>query len=454
MEELRATGRSEAAQIAAAPFRAADTGQNRRAIVHLPHIANLGLLIVGMAAGQGAIFAVQTWLLANGRFELLSWFGTHYSFAIFGIILTDGGTSTILARDMARLSSSQESSDEFWRSFCEIVVFRLSVVMLLGLVAAAYIVTVATDGFSRSYLLCILPGLLLWAGNATGLLDGLKLSGISGVTGSCAYVASAVALALAPNASPETAGLILGGAFSGGYVLTVLAQWMILSRFGWTPRIKQVTSAGLILTFKNGAAMSFQLVPGQIGWRAQLALSAVYLGSETTAVLTYVKQIVNAVTMIVMMVVRVDFPGLVQKVSRTTEPSFRTIAEAQKTTLACAVAFTVGAILVSSLSYIVPQSRFAAAAHALLMFSPTILTTAFSAMMAQGMVALGAYAAVARITTIGAAAGIAASCLLVGPLGLYAILLGELVSHGLGFVLMHIDISRFSRLAGSRFERM
>jgi hypothetical protein len=74
-------------------------------------------------------------------------------------------------------------------------------------------------------------------------------------------------------------------------------------------------------------------------------------------------------------------------------------------------------------------------------------------MMAQGMIALGAYTAVARITAIGAAAGIAASCLLIGPLGLYAILVGELVSHILGFVLMHIDISRFSRLTGSRFER-
>lgn len=414
---------------------------------------NLGLLIAGMAIGQGAIFAVQTWLLANGRFELLSWFGTHYSFAIFGIILTDGGTSTILARDMARLSGSRDSSDEFWRLFCEIVVFRLSVVMLLGLAAAVYVVTVATDGFSRSYLLCILPGLLFWAGNATGLLDGLKLSGIGGITGSLAYVASAAALAVAPDASPETAGLILGGAFSGGYILSVLVQWTILSRLGWAPGIRKATTASLILAFKNGAAMMFQLVPGQIGWRVQLTLSAVYLGPETTAVLTYVKQIVNAVTMIVMTVIRVDFPGLVEKVSRTAGPSFRTIAQAQKTTLFCAVAFTVGAILVSSLSFIVPQSRFAAAAHALLMFSPTILTTAFSAAMAQGMIALGAYAAVARITAIGAAAGIAASCLLVVPLGLYAILVGELVSHSLGFVLMHIDISRFSRSRESRLER-
>jgi hypothetical protein len=59
------------------------------------------------------------------------------------------------------------------------------------------------------------------------------------------------------------------------------------------------------------------------------------------------------------------------------------------------------------------------------------------------MIALGAYTAVARITAIGAAAGIA-------PLGLYAVPPGELVSHGPGFVLMHIDIAHFG---GSQFER-
>jgi len=47
---------------------------------------------------------------------------------------------------------------------------------------------------------------------------------------------------------------------------------------------------------------------------------------------------------------------------------------------------------------------------------------------AQGMIALGAYAAVVRITAIGAAAGIAASCLLIVPLSLDAIPPGELVS--------------------------
>lgn len=443
VRKSRSTGPWAAWRIAVAPLRPApDTERSRAAFAHWPHIINIGLLIAGLGVGQGAIFAVQTWLVARGKFELLSWFGTHYSYAILGIILTDSGASTILAREMARLSAGNGTADEFWRIFCETAAFRLLMAAVLGVVAAVYAMTAASDGFSRSYLLCALPGLLFWAGNAGGLLDGLKLTGISGIIGSLAYAASALGLALASSASPEMAGSILGSAFSGGYLLTVLAQWTVLRRYGWEPRIEKVTAAGLLLAFKNGGAMLFQLLPGQIILRAQLTLSAVYLGPETTAVFTYVRQIVTALNMVLGIVLRVDFPGLVQKVTRTKRQSLRGILEAQKTTLYCAVAFTAGAIIVSSLSFMMPQSRFSAAAKTLLTFSPTIFTSSFSLMMIQAMVALGAYAAVARISTISAAVGIAVSCLLVTTVDLYALVAGELVTHLIVFVLMYNDMLR------------
>ena len=455
VQKKTSTGRWAVGQIAAVPLRPVpDAGQRRAGFAHWPHIINLGLLITGLGVGQGTILVVQTWLLASGQLELLSWFGTHYSFAIFGIILTDGGTSTILAREVARLSSGQGATEEFWRIFCETVVFRLSMAALMGIAAAVYAMTAASDGFSRSYLLCALPGLLFWAGNATGLLDGLKLSGISGITGSFAYAASAIALALVPNASPESAGLILGGAFSTGYLLTVLVQWTVLRRYGWKPRIKKVTAAGLVLAFKNASAMLFQLMPGQIVVRVQLTLSGTYLGPETTAMFTYVRQIVTALTMIVAVFLRVDFPGLVQKVSRTKKPSFGGILGAQKMTLSCAVAFTVGAIIVASSSFMMPQSRFSAAASTLLTFSPTILTSSVCVMMMQGMVALGAYAPVARITALSVAVGIAVSCLLFTTGGLYALVAGELVTHLLIFVLISNHLSRLSYLSQSSPERL
>lgn len=400
------------------------------------------LLIAGLGAGQGAIFAVQTWLVASGRYELLSWFGTHYSFAILGIILTDGGASTILAREMSRLSSGHGTSEQLWQIFCETVAFRLVIAALVSIAAAIHAVSFASDDFSRSYLLFALPGWLLWAANAGGLLDGLKLTGISGMIGSLAYTSSAIGLALAPNASPAMAGSILGGAFSAGYLLTVLAQWTVLGCYGWKLQLKKVTARGLFLAFRNGSAMLSQLLPGQIISRVQLALSAAYLGPETTALFTYVKQIVTAVTMMIAVVLRVDFPGLVQKISRTKERRFQGILDAQKTTLYCSIAFTAGVIIVSLLSFEMPQSRFSAASSVLLAFSPTILTMSFSLMMIQAMVALGAYTPVAKITAIAAAASIAASCFLVTSLGLYAFVAAELIFHLLAIALAYHDLMR------------
>src|SRR5262245_9932397 len=90
-----------------------------------PPVANLGLLTAGLGLGQGAIFVVQTLLVAAGDYQLLAAFGTHYSFAMLGTLLVDGGSSTILARETARLSAEQGARDEIWRTFCETVVLRL-----------------------------------------------------------------------------------------------------------------------------------------------------------------------------------------------------------------------------------------------------------------------------------------------------------------------------------------
>jgi O-antigen/teichoic acid export membrane protein len=454
VRESSSTGRWAVGRAAAAALRAApDTGHSWAATAHLPHVVNVGLLVTGLAIGQGAIFAVQTWLLASGQSELLSLFATHYSFALFGILLTDGSTSSIVARDMVRLLSDHGSSEQFWRRFCEIVVFRLSIAALLGVAAILYTLTIAPAGFSRSYLLAAMPGLLFWAGNATGILDGMKLSGISGMTGAIAYAASAIALTLVPNGSPEQTGLILGGAFSGGYLLGVLVQWAVLKRYGWVPRMRKPTAEGLVRTFKDGTAMVFQLMPGQISLRVLLMLSAIYLGAEPTALFAYIKQVVAALTMMVYVVIRVDFPGLVQAVSRPGKQNFRTIIENQKTTLFCAVVLTAGAVIVCLLASQLPHTRLSGAAHAFLWFSPTIFTTSFSVMMVQAMIALGAFSAVARITAISAGVWIASTYLLITDLGLYALLVGELLSHFVGFALMYHTISRPRHRSEGGIER-
>jgi O-antigen/teichoic acid export membrane protein len=410
----------------------------------LPQFVNIALLVVGLGLGQGSIFIVQTVLVAAGAYELLAAFGTHYSFAILGIILVDAGSGTTLARVVARLSTDGKPSDEIWRIFCETTAIRLLIAALIGTAAVTYAGGFASDDFSRWYVPMALPGLLLWAVNGVGLLDGLRLSGISGITGSAAYVVTAIGLALSTQKPTGAAGAFLGGAFSIGYVLTVAAQWAILGRKGWLPRLEKITRKGMAKSFGDSCALLFLYVPGQITMRLQLVLSAVYLGSETTALFVYAKQIMMASTQIIWFVLRVEFPGLIEKLAVPARQALGRILEAQKLSLYVAMALAVGATAVSVIAAAVPDFGLHRAATIIAAFAPTMLTMSLSLMVTQALAALGAYAAIARAIAISSAAGMLVSCMLVSTLGVYAFVLGEATFNLASFYIAYQYLQRMS----------
>ena len=416
----------------------------RSAYGRSPQIVNIGLLIAGLGLGQGTIFIVQTALVAAGKYELLAAFGTHYSFAILGIILVDAGASTTLARVVARLSVERKSHDEVWQIFCETSAIRLLTASLIGAAAAVYVFGFASDGFSRWYVTLALPGLLLWAVNGVGLLDGLRLSGVSGITGSAAYVITAIGLALAAHRSTEAAGAILGGAFSIGYLVTLGAQWITLGRKGWFPQLRKITRAGLARSLKDGGALLFQLVPGQITMRVQLVLSTVYLGAETTALFIYAKQIATASTQIIGFVLRVEFPGLVEKLAVAGKHDLASILGAQRMALYCAVIFTVGVTGISGIAAAVPDFSLHRAATIIASFTPTILSQSLLLMMIQALAALGAYGVIAKALAISSALGMMASYMLVSTLEVYAFVLGEVTYNLVGFYIVYRYLRRLS----------
>jgi O-antigen/teichoic acid export membrane protein len=407
-----------------------------------PRILNVGLLIAGFGLGQGAIFIVQTWLVAKGDFELLSDFGTNYSFAMLAIILIDAGSSTVLARHVAGLLPEQEENSEIWRIFWETSAIRGAIALLIGSTAVAYALFFSSNSFSRLYVLWAIPGSLFWASNPIGLLDGLKLSGLSGITGAISYAACAIGLALAAHAPPEISGAILGGAFSLGYVSTVCAQWAVLRRYGWTPQFQAMSRAGLIRSLGDGLALLFQFLPGQLILRVQIALSNAFLGPESTALFVYVKQIVIAMTMIFGFVLRVDFPALVHRAVYSSFDGLWSILRAQKVAFYCAVALTIGTILLSVIAPLALHDRIAKAADLLFSFAPTILTISVFLMMFQALAALGDYISAARIVALSAAVGAVVSYLLVTTLHIYAFILGEMAFHLVGFALLYLHMRK------------
>jgi hypothetical protein len=407
-------------------------------------LANLSLLIAGLGLGQGAIFSVQTALVGEGEYKLLSNFGVHYSFAILAILMVDAGGSIIVARMVARRPREQAPGDDVWQVFCEISAIRSLIACLIGTAATVYVLYFATESFSRWYVALALPGLLFWAVNGVGLLDGLRMSGASGITGSAAYFVTACGLALAAHRSPAAAGGILGSAFSAGYLVVLAAQWAVLGRIGWHPRFRMPTRQGLLASAKDGCALLFQLVPGQVNMRVQLVLSAAYLGAETTALFIYAKQVVTALTQIISFVLRVEFPGLVEKLAISSKPSLAGILNAQKTTLYLATAFAVATASVSAIAAAVPGFGLSRAAVVVTAFSPTIWTVSLSLMMNQALAALGAYAVSARALAISSLGGILVCCLLISPFQVYALAVGEVTFHVVGLYIVY----RYLRDAG------
>jgi O-antigen/teichoic acid export membrane protein len=400
------------------------------------------LLVAGLGLGQGAIFIVQTILVAAGEYELLAAFGMHYSFAILGIILVDAGASTTLARAVAGLPAGREARGDVWRMFCETSAIRIVVASIIGAAAAVYVWDLSSEEFSRWYVTLALPGLLLWAVNGVGLLDGLRLSGISGITGSAAYVVTAAGLALAAHKSAAAAGAILGGAFSIGYLVTLIAQWTTLAGKGWYPRFHKLTRAGLTRALTDGCALSFQILPGQANMRVQLVLSTVYLGAETTALFVYAKQIVTAATQIVGFVLRVEFPNLVEKLAAAGKQKLGSMLGVQRMALYCATMFAVAAVVAAGIAAEMPDFGLHRAALVIAVFAPTIITMSLLLMMMQALAATGAYGLAAWALAVGSAAGMLASYMLVSILGVYAFVAGEVVLNLVGLYVGYLYLRR------------
>lgn len=406
------------------PAKLRDQGAVRR-------LVNLGLLIGGFGIGQGSIFLAQTYLVATGRTELLALFGTHFSFAMLGIIAVEAGSLTILSAQIARLLVAQGNRHELWRVYWETTVYRLSiaVVLVAGLVIFARFV--ALPDFSSNYLLGMLPALLIWAFNGAGFLDGLQKSGISGITGSIAYIASAAALVLALDASPATAGLLTGAALSFGYGLTVLVQFVALGLLGWRLRFQRPTAGGIRKAFVEETSMLMGLLPGQLYFRAQLTLSSLFLGATPTAMLVYAKQIIGAASQISGFARRIEFPRMVQAVASNPRMPVIAMVGIQKISFAIAGAIA-AAILAASLLIVSISEGFTRQAWSFLaVFCVTIVTEAIGQSLVQAMFARNLFhsAAIARIIAVVVAIGF--GYLFVLAAGSHVFILSDLVSHAI-----------------------
>lgn len=396
------------------------------------NILNMALLIGSFAAGQGSIFLVQTWLVVTGDLHLLAQFGVHFSFATLAILIVEAGSLTVLARKVALTVVEETEPGSIWRAYWETSLFRSAMCLGLLLIAAIYAAT--TDSvFSRNYVLFALPALVFWAFNAGGMLDGLKLSGMSGLTGAISYVASAVVLVFAIGKPDAQAGAILGTALSSGYLLTVAMQFAAISLVGFAPKWFKPSRQGVVIAAREGTAMLINMLPGQTFFRVQIALSGLFLGSAATALLLYARQITAAVSQLIGFLRRVEFPNLVQSLRASPQKPLGTIFRTQRVgTLVAGVSSA--ALMLGGLATFVfaPTTDFSEAGLVVALYAPGVFTGAVYLTLSQGGLALARFRSVALATNLGMVAGIALSGVAPIWIGIAGFAMAEIFQHLIG----------------------
>ncbi|MDB5058416.1 MAG: hypothetical protein JWO59_1888 [Chloroflexi bacterium] len=390
---------------------------------------NLFLLICAYAFGQGSIFLVQTWLLSKGLLDLIAQFGLSFYFIMLAIQVVDFGSATILAREAAIHAAQGTSQDDaLWREYWNITPTRV-VAALCTAVGGLVYAHVKGGTFGQAYMFFAWPALIVWSFNAGGILDGLRLSGVSGTVGALPYVVSAAALLLVANQTPHVAGLVLGASLSLGYMLSVAIQMLVLRQMGRHPRVIIPVRSGIIEAAKRGGGSLLITVPGQLYFRIQLSLSNAVLGHGSTAVFLYAKQVVTAFLQLVGFLRRIEFPDLVNRLAK----SSRTIALDVITSQAWAVSVGLfGAIAVTVVAgffVATGHGNSSAAGLAAAAFAPSILANALSASFSQGLVAIRRYHTAAFTMLIAVLVATVVSFILVHRFNIYAFAIADVVAN-------------------------
>ncbi|SMF51068.1 Membrane protein involved in the export of O-antigen and teichoic acid [Xaviernesmea oryzae] len=402
-------------------------------------LINIAMLTGGYGLGQGSLFFSQTWLLVNGDLKLLAFFGTSFAFAVLAVMIVDAGSYIVLARHTVNQLSSEDAWLEIWRCYWETSIFRLVMAAMFAAVTIIFII-IGVDDDAVWFAVWFMPALIIWSFNGTGLIDGLNLSGISGLSGALPYIAAAVALIGCHEFSVERPGGILGAAICLGYAGTVTAQFMTLLVLDRSPRFLCPTKTGIKRSMAQGLQLISSQIPGQLYFRGQLLLSNSFLGADVTALFIYGKQVVNSFIQVIAFIRRAEFPKLVAQLSQTPQDLLRTTFRVQRFGNSLAAAMAIAVLLMGLGLGVYADGETSRAGFVVALFAPTIVTTTVVLAFQQAMSALGKYGALAKCIAAAMLAGTAVAGATINWLGIIGLALADLAQHAVNswFSVAHL----------------
>jgi O-antigen/teichoic acid export membrane protein len=417
---------------------------------------NLTLLVGSYAAGQGSLFVSQTWLITTQQHVRLTEFGISFFAATLFLIIVDFGSTSYIARDVlsarpansilkARDCTIDSNTDcAIRKAFWHVTPIRLTAAIILSIASIFY--GREAGGFIGMYLMASTGGILAWSFNALGILDGLRKSGLSGISSAILFVTSAAALALTANHDPETAGFTMGIALSVSCIASVLFQICFTRMSGARLRISRVSRHGLIDALANSGSSMLTLIPGQLYYRFQLAICAAYLPPVSMAMFLYVKQIVIALVQLVGFIRRVEFANTVSLLEEGRTPTIKAAFLAQWVGTAAAALGAFGAAAFGAILHVLGPDSLRSAGTALMVFAPTVLTSALSLACTQACMAMRRFRLAAGISVGSVVVGALASISFAPPLGLPGIALSDVAAATATMAAFAFFLKRQTRL--------
>lgn len=386
---------------------------------------NMVMLIGGFGLGQGGLFLANSYLYWTDHLTLVAAFGTAHALLTLVYFFADWGGSTYLAKEALAAGSGEPGRTQ--RSYMALSLFRL--VFGVACLAGFHVYFASVDaGFMGEYFKAAGFGLLFFAFNTAGLLDGQSKSGIAGLTQAVPIVLVSVALPFCAGLDLPSAGRLLGTLYSLGMAATIACQ-LLATQVAWRGArdgLRPRTVARVAVS-----AFSFMLLPlpGQLLFRGQVMLASAFFSTDLTALFLYCRQIVGIGYQLIGFYLRVDLKDFFARLrgGGVTPVGLLRSSTTVRLGLCMAALLLVAA---AALSTVRPDL-----AGALAPFALCVAAIAGSAVLQRAYMLSDRAGTAFAVLVVSTGAGLATAWLLAPSLFVQALILGEFVSQALQIVL-------------------
>lgn len=402
-------------------------------------------LATGFAIGQGAMFLAQTWLIVSGELDIVGRVGLALAGLSLGQVIADCGGTVLLSRYAA-----QGRGQEYLASanLVRLAVGLSTAVVLLILALFA------ADPVERAVLLGGLAANVIWSLNLAGLLDGIGRTASSGPISSLSWLFAAFGLAIFDVGQPERSGIVVGSLFSIGSAISVILQYRIARRAGYTLAASRL-SAVLVREFAREAGYyTLASIPSQIYGRSLIVIAKAFLGAEMAGGVVYARNLITAAMQGISFIRRVEFPALTRYFAGE-RYSLRTAFRHQWWSIGASFAFLafVGGLLLVAPAVV--GGRSGSVALALICLSVPVPIWAFSSAFGQVALAVGNTRIFAAVINCSLALGVGVILASISTVGIFALLWGEAAVYGVQ-ILTYLLYPRFATMkaGGAEIQRV